>query len=312
MRRWAMVLVVLIVLTSIPSPAAARERIKGIYSAISGIFTGMWVAKEAELYERHGLSMELVYIPAASKVVQAMLGGEAPLALSGGKAVVDANLAGADLVIFGGAANVPAFYLMARPEINSIQELKGKPVGVTRAGSSTDFTMRYVLKKFGLEPDKDVPILQIGGMPELAAAISQGIIVAAPFSSPTNLRAQKVGAKVLIDMGKAGVPFQHTGLLTRRPYLKTNEDVVRRFLKAYAEGVHLFHAQKEMAKKVIGKYTRTTDPEMLEATWQYAVDYVEKIPYPTRDGLREPIAQSVHPRARTAHPDMFVDKLWGK
>ncbi|MBI2369108.1 MAG: ABC transporter substrate-binding protein [Deltaproteobacteria bacterium] len=309
-----------------PSWALAKERLKVIYSAVSGVYAGFWVARAAEVFDRHGLSVELIYVPSASKVVQAMLGGESPVAGGGGKPVVDADLAGADLVIFGGVVNVPAFYLIARPEIRSVQELKGKPVGVSRIGSSSDFTMRYVLKKFGLEPDRDVPILQMGGMMEIGIGIAQGVIVAGTLSSPSNLPALKAGARVLVDMGKAGVAFPHTALLTRRSYLKTNEDVVRRFLKGYAEAVHLVFTQKELAKKVIGVYTRTADPEVLEVTWQYAVDYVEKIPYPTREGLRETLAQSTHPRARTAQPDMFVDdrlvqeleqqgffkRLWGK
>src|SRR5581483_10380180 len=103
----------------------------------------------------------------AAQVIQTMMAGENQIATAGGSGVVDANFAGADLVAVAGMVNMPAFYIVVQPEIKTLQDLRGKPVGITRFGSSTDFTMRYILRKAGLEPDKDVPLLQLGGQPEL-------------------------------------------------------------------------------------------------------------------------------------------------
>ena len=136
---------------------------------------------------------------------------------------MNAVLSAADLVFIGGVANVPAFYMMALPEIKSVADLKGKTVGVTRFGSSTDFALRYLVQKNGFNPDKDLNILQLGGMPELAAALSKRLIVAAPLSAPTHIRARAAGAQPLLDMAKAGVYFpahgrhHQSGLLENQP-----------------------------------------------------------------------------------------------
>jgi len=284
-----------------------RTKLNVIYPAISGINNALWIAAEANTFGKYGLEVSLLYVPSAPQVVRVMLAGDSQISLTGGAPVVAADLSGADLVFIGGVANVPAFYLMAAPEIKSIEDLRGKTVGVTRFGSSTDFTMRYVLQKHGLQPEKDVTLLQIGGMPELAAAFSKRLIVAAPFSSPTNLRAKKAGAHVLIDMAKAGVSFPHTNIASTRSYLRSNRDVAVNFLKAYSEGIQRMIKDEAFAKKVIRKYTRDQDEEILDTTYQYGLDYIARPPYPTREGIAETLKQTANPKAKTANPDDFVD-----
>lgn len=284
-----------------------RTKLNVIYPAISGVNNALWVAAEANTFGKYGLEVTLLYVPSAPQVVRVMLAGDSQISLTGGAPVVNADLSGADLVFIGGVANVPAFYLMATPEIKSIEDLRGKTVGVTRFGSSTDFTMRYVLQKHGLQPEKDVTLLQIGGMPELAAAFSKRLIVAAPFSSPTNLRAKKAGAHVLIDMAKAGVSFPHTNIASTRSYLRSNRDVAVNFLKGYSEGIQRMIKDEAFAKKVIRKYTRDEDDEILETTYQYGLDYIARPPYPTREGIVEALRQTAQAKAKTANPDDFVD-----
>ncbi len=303
----AALLFLLLCLIAHPASPQSRTKLNVIYPAISGINTALWAAAEANAFQKYGLDVTLVYIPSAPQVVRVMLSGDSQISLTGGAPVVNANLSGADLVFVGGVSNVPAFYLMASPEIQSIEDLKGKTVGVTRFGSSTDFTMRYVLEKHGLQPEKDVTLLQIGGMPELAAALSKRLIVAAPFSSPTNLRAKNAGARVLIDMAKAGVYFPHTGIATTRSYIRTHRPIVLNFLRGYSEGIQKMIADKPFAKQVIQKYTRESDDQIIETTYQYALDYVTRPPYPTREGIAEALKQSNHPNAKTANPDDFVD-----
>ena len=309
MRRIGLVVFVLLLcyLAASRTWAQGRTQLNVIYPAISGVSNAMWVAAEANIFAKYGLEVTLLYIPSAPQVVRVMLAGDSQISFTGGAPVVNANLAGADLVFIGGVANMPAFYLMAAPEIKSIEDLKGKTVGVTRFGSSTDFTMRYVLQKHGLQPDRDVTLLQIGGMPELAAAISKRLIVAAPFSSPTNLRAKKTGAHVLIDMAKAGVAFPHQSIASTRSYIRANREIALNFLKGYSEGIEKMIKDKPFTKKVIRKYTRDQDDEIVETTYQYGLDYIARPPYPTREGIAETLRQSVHPKAKTANPDDFVD-----
>lgn len=294
-------------LLTAPVWSQGKTKLNVIYPAISGISSGLWVAAEANTFGKYGLEVTLLYIPSAPQVVRVMLAGDSQISYTGGAPLVNANLGGADLVFVGGVANMPAFYLMAAPEIKTVEQLRGKTVGVTRFGSSTDFTMRYVLQKHGLQPDKDVTLLQVGGMPELAAAISKRLIVAAPFSSPTNLRAKQTGAHVLIDMAKAGVAFPHQNIASTRSYIRAHRDIVLNFLKGYSEGIAKMMQDKPFTKRVLTKYTRDRDEDILETTYQYGLDYIARPPYPTRDGIAEALKQTNHPKAKTANPDDFVD-----
>lgn len=304
----------LLVVLAFPVSIQARDRLVVGYTAITGIKAGLWVAKEGGIFEKYGFTGDLVFISTGSKMVQAMLGGEVPFAGAGGIAAVSATLAGGDFVMLGALAKVPAFYIMALPEIKSIEGLRGKAVGVARFGSATDFAMRYVLRKHGLEPERDVKLIQTGDVFAGAAAMANRLIVAAPFSSPANLRAQEIGAHVLVNMGKAGVYFPHDAWMARRSFVNANEDLVRRFIKAYSEGVYRLFTDKELGRRAIQRFTRATDSKVVDAVYQYALDYVEKIPYNTREGIQEILNQLAvtNPKAKTANPDSFYDDRFVK
>jgi ABC-type nitrate/sulfonate/bicarbonate transport system substrate-binding protein len=318
----------LILIAGFSVSSEAKDRLVVGYTAITGIKAGLWVAKEGGVFEKYNIEAHLVLISTASKMVQAMLGGDVPFAGAGGIAAVAATLTGGDFVMVGALAKVPAFYIMALPEIRSFEDLRGKSVGVARFGSATDFTMRYVLRKHGLEPGRDVTLVQTGDVFAGAAAMANRVIVAAPFSVPSNLRAQEVGAHVLLNMGKAGVYFPHDAWMARRSFINANEDLVRRFMKAYSEGVYRLHTDRELSRRAIQRFTRATDPKVIDAVYQYALDYVEKIPYNTREGIQEILDQLAltNPKAKTARPEEFYDdrfikelettgfykQLWGK
>src|ERR671919_2694747 len=238
----------LILITALPGLTMAKDRLAMGYSSASGVFAGMWVAQEGRIFEKYDIDSNLVLIASGSLMVQAMLGGELPIAGAAGSAAVDASLGGADIVMFGSMVKVPAFYIMALPEIKTIDDLRGKSVGVTRFGSSTDFTMRYVLRKQGLEPGRDVTLIQTGDLFAAAAMLRTRDIVAAPFSSPANLRAEEAGAKVLVNMGKAGVYFPHDAFMARRSFINAKGDLTQRFLKAYSEAVYRLFTGRELRR----------------------------------------------------------------
>ncbi len=292
----------------------AKDKLATGYTATSGIFGGLWVAQEARLFDKYDIDSNLVLIPTASRMVQSMLGGDVAFSGAGGNAAIEATLAGGDFVMVGSLAKVPAFYIMALPEIKTIEDLRGKSVGVTRFGSSTDFTMRYVLKKHGLEPGKDVTIVQMGDLIAAAVSMKNRTIFAAPFSSPANVRAQEVGAKVLLNMGSAGIYFPHDAWMARKSFINAHEDLVRRFLKAYSEGVKRLHSDPEIARRAIVRYVRASDPKIVDAVYQYAVDYVDKVPYNTREGIQEVLNQIAerNPKAKDARPETFYDDRFVK
>ncbi len=307
MKRLIVVVLFLSALGAGQAWPQTRTKLNVVYPAISGINAALWFAAETRAFEKHGLEVKLIYIPTALQVTRVVLTGDSQIAFSGGTPVVNAVLGGADLVFIGGVANVPAFYMMALPEIKTVADLKGKAVGVTRFGSSTDFAMRYLLIKQGLNPDKDVTVLQLGGMPELAAALSKRLIAAAPLSAPTHIRARSAGAQPLIDMAKAGVYFPHTAVITTRAYLKTNREIVASFFKGYSEGIQRFLQDKATAKKIIQQYTRDSADDIIEATYQYSVDYVVRPPFANREGIVETLKLSTVPEASKANPDLFID-----
>ena len=151
---------VLLLLSLDPPADAQTKKIEIAYSAISATQATLYFTREAGIFEKHGLSVNLNYVASGSRVAQALLAGEFPIALAG-SAVVFANLAGGDVVYIGGVVNVPAFYLLVTPEIKRIEDLRGKALGVTRFGASTDFALRHALPLWGIEPGKDVKITSL-------------------------------------------------------------------------------------------------------------------------------------------------------
>jgi NitT/TauT family transport system substrate-binding protein len=214
---------------------AQTKRIPVAYSAVSASQSSFYLTKEAGLFEKHGLFVDPVYVASGTKVAQAVIAGEFPIALAGGT-VVNANLAGGDIAIFGGVVNVPSFYIFVHSSIKRPEDLKGKTVGITTFGSSTDFSIRYLIKKLGMEPDKDVKILQMGGQPQIVAAMVAGAVQAGVLSSPANYNAMKAGFQMLVDFKSVGLDYPTVSLVSTRSYIKKDPQTVRRFLMAYSEG----------------------------------------------------------------------------
>jgi NitT/TauT family transport system substrate-binding protein len=320
------ILIIFMVLT-FPGRAAAQKLVVG-WSAVSALNSPFWVMKDAGFFKEEGLDTDLIYIPSSSTMAQAQLAGEVSVSTANSQVVVDADLQGGNLVAMGAVINKVAFYVMAPPEITSISQLKGKPVGVTRFGASTDFAMRMLLQKYGLQPIRDVPIIQIGGMPEIAAALSKRSIYAAPMSYPMAYVAEQAGMKVLVNLAKENIPFVHVGITTSRSFMANHRAQAKAFLRAYGRAVRFMHTNKEDFKKIITRYSGIKDPGMLDGSVQYAYDFVEKIPLVKRDAFQVTLDQIVHqrPAAKQAKPEQFYDNslvqelinegffasLWGK
>ena len=292
----------------IPSITSAKDRINIVYASISGLFLGCWVAQDAGYFDRNNLDVNLVYIQSAGTAIQALLGGDAQIVLAGGEPVVESSLKGGDAVFIGGISIVPAVHFMALPEIRTVQDLRGKPVGVTRFASSTDFAMRQVLRRNGLEPIRDVPILQFtAGHRALATALLNKSIYAATIAPPNSLRAEKGGAKLLIDMAKSGIYFPYSTISSTRTFLKKNRAAALSFMSGYSEGVKRMNTDKAFSIAVLKKYLRENDPEILETMYKYALDYIIRVPEANKEGINEILRQSPDPKAKSALPDAFID-----
>ena len=309
------------------SPARA-EKFVIAWSAVSALNSPFWVMNDAGLLKQEGLDMQLVYIASSPTVAQATLAGDIVLSGANSQVIVDAGLNGGDLVAMGAITNVVAFYIMAAPEIKTVADLRGKMVGVTRFGASTDFGMRMLLSKYGLEAVKDVPFIQIGGMPELAAALSKKTVFAAPMSQPMVYLAEKAGMRMLANLAKEDIPFMHIGLTTSKRWIKENRRAAKSFVRAYGRAMHFMHHRKEETRKIFARYTKINDPGMLEGSIQYGYDFMEKIPFVKPQAFQVTIDQiaKTNPKAKQARPEQFFDntlvqelvdegffaKLWAK
>jgi len=269
----------------------------------------MWFAKEANLYEKHGLAVEAISIPGSSMALQAMLSGELPIIQLGGAASMQANLAGADTVIVATILTKFLFSIFSRPEITRIADLKGKIFGATRFGTLSDFASRFALEKHGLNPDRDIAMVQTGGQPETLVALLTARVQAAALSVPAILRAKKANMRELLDMAKLDATIHQNGVVTTRKYLKTNEDTVRRFLRAYIEGATLAKRDKAFATRVMAKYLGTNDREILDDAYERVTLHLEIPPYPTVEGVGVLLKtlEKAQPKARTAKPEDFID-----
>ncbi|MBI4523227.1 MAG: ABC transporter substrate-binding protein, partial [Deltaproteobacteria bacterium] len=252
-----------------PGALRAQAKLKVAYPTLVGSMAVLWVTKESRLFEKHGLDVELIFISGSSKVVQAILAKEIPIAEIAIPAVIQANLAGADLLMVAGPNHKPGQKVMVKPEIKRPEDLKGKKIGVTRFGTSDDFLLRFVLGQWGIHPDREVALIQMGGSQETLAGMIAKSVDGGLLSSPLHLRASKLGFSQLADLSTIGVDYQGAGVVTTKTYLRENRDVARRYLRAYVEGLHRLKTDKSFSMKVIGKYSRISEPDWLEETYQH-------------------------------------------
>ena len=276
-----------------PSIAHA-EPIRLAYSSISGAMAPLWVAQDYGYFRRHGVDLQLLYIGGGSVATQALLGGDVQFVRLGANAVVQASLRGANLKMIGNTINTLVFSLMARPEVQTAKDLKGRKIGLTRLGGSTDFALDLALKKWGLRRGSDVAVLQTGGMPQLLGAITGGVVDAGVVSPPTNLSAAKLGLKELVDFGEIGIVYPNSPLATSQVYLEKNRATALRVLRAYSEGIHRVRADKEGTMKVLARYTKVNDPEILAELYRiYGVKYLEPVPRVRLDAVDEVLRSEV-------------------
>jgi len=286
--------------------AAAQSPVRINWTAVTGAQSGMFMAKQENLFKENGLDVELVHIPSSSRGIQSILAGEIAFSFMDGVNAAQANLKGANLALVAGATNRQVFSLMAKPEIKRIADLKGKKIGITRVGSSTHTSALFALNSAGLKPS-DYQILPLMEVPNIFTALSAGQIDAGVMSPPTNSRAKKAGFVELMNIAKEGPEFVSVAIGTSRTYIKANEDIVRRVVRAYAEGVQMFKSNKAAALKMIANQLKVKEPEIQEDTWNQFREYLEYPPYVSRKGMEAVLAEISDPAAKSAKADDFID-----
>jgi ABC-type nitrate/sulfonate/bicarbonate transport system substrate-binding protein len=255
------------------------------YSALVPSGAPFWIAQELKLFEREGLKTELLYINAAPRVMAAMLAGEIQIALSGVSPLVTTYAQGSDPVAIAGAVNQINVAIFARPEIRNPEELRGKRIGITRFGGLTDFSAQYALKKWNLQPAKDVAIIQIGDASALMGAMAGNAVQAATLQPPSTILAAQLGYRELLDLSRSGLDYQNTVVLTTKSLVKRSPDTFRRFMRGYSAALAVFHKQKETSLRVIARYLKGMDPVILEKSYEAYKAWVPEIPYLNQTGM---------------------------
>jgi NitT/TauT family transport system substrate-binding protein len=266
--------VVLAFVFVLPHASLAQTKMTIAYSSLGPMATGVWMAKDSGAFDKYGIQADVIFISSGPVVVQALIGGDLQGGSGATNAVINAILNGAPIIGVAATANRPYHRLFVQPEINRLEDLKGKTLGVTRFGSITDNLTRILLRKSGLEGT--VNVRQMGGTIEVSAAFQNRVIAGAVTS---DLRVSPPSqAKILTRLIDLGIPYSMNMIAVSREYFRRNPETVERMVRAYADGVAFMNRQKEQGLKIIAKYARLTDPKMIEDHYNDSVTYLDRIP----------------------------------
>jgi NitT/TauT family transport system substrate-binding protein len=290
---------------------AQDKALKKIYFGVSTLSPNLWIpwlAKEAKLFEKNGLDVETVLLRGSGQTSQAMVSGSLFASSVASPAVMLANLNGADLANVAHGIASQGSKLMVRPEIRRPEDLRGKKIGISSLGSAGDLIFGYVLRKYGIDANREINFLAVGNTGERLQALLNGAVDAADLTYPADVQAERKGFRTLLEAKKELV-YPTASVVTRRKTIREDRDSVMRFVRGYVEGIAYLKHNKEFSKKVLGKYLRTNDQEYLEGAYIiFRQDFIAA-PYPITKEL-EAIYEMVAYRRPEIHnhkPEEFVD-----
>ncbi len=287
--------------------AQGLTRVMSGYSAVSGPHAVLWIARDAGLFEKNGLRTDVAYIRSGSTMAQTLVSGEIQMAQTGGPATLAAGVAGMDVTFVAVALNTTPIVIMGN--VSKMEELKGKAIGVTRYGSNTDISARFAIRKAGLQPEKDIALIQLEDYPGIMGGMQSGRIAAGALADPFTDAAKKLGYKEIADIAALGLEFPFVGIVAKKSYLKENSDTAQRFVRAYTEAIALYKNNRELAMKITSKYTGIKDPAILSSTVSFYAPKLARVPYPTIGGIRFVLDQisARDPKAKNVAPESFMD-----
>jgi NitT/TauT family transport system substrate-binding protein len=254
--------------------AQAQTKMTIAYSSIGPMATGVWMAKESGAFDKYGIQADIILITSGPVAVQSLIGGDLQAVSAASNAVINAILNGAPIIAVGGTANRPYHRLFVQPEINRLDDLRGKTLGVTRFGSITDNLTRILLRRNGLEGA--VNVRQMGGTIEVAAAF-QNRLIAGAVTSEMRV-APPSQPRILVRLVEMGIPYSMNMIAVQREYYRRNPEPVEKMVRAYADGIAFLNQNKERAIKIITKYSRLSDPKMIDDHYNDSVTYLDRVP----------------------------------
>ena len=286
-------------------PAADRVRIG--YTSPGPQHGLLWVGDTAGLFKKNNLDLEIIYMP-CNISAPSLMAGEIQFGQMTGALMAPVRLQGDDPVMLVSAQELLDDRLMARPNIRTPEDLKGKRIAISRFGAASHMRVLNILPRYGLT-EKDVTFLQIGDTPARIIALTGNSVDASSFSPPDHLVAQQAGMKILLNMAELNIFYQGTGLVSTQRFIAKNRDVARRIVKSYIEAIHLVRSNPEATKRAFVKYRKSKDEKQLEDAYQTLREIVKIKPYPNLEGFKtifKDVSDRI-PAARTANPREFVD-----
>jgi NitT/TauT family transport system substrate-binding protein len=314
LRGFSLSHAILFIFSFILLPATwGQEKIRLAHSALESSNSVWYLAQERGFYKKHGLDVDLLFIPSTTTSVSSLVAGDVHVANASGGGVANAVVAGADIVLVACYLNSLPYDLVVNESIKSAEDLKGKSIGISRIGSASDVAARALIRGLGMEPDKQVPIMQVGGPAERAAAFRTGRIVG--FPSPPGIIHLTKGMpfKILISTAdfQKRFDFPYICATTTKSYLSRPRETVKKVIMAHIEATHFFKTRKEESKKIVSKYSRITNEAYLEDAYTATAKLYDRVPLVTRAGTEVQIkeATSRKPGAQLRIEDMVDDSI---
>lgn len=290
--------------------AHAQQRVAASYPGIAGYNIPFWVALDAGEFKKAGLEVDPVMISGGSKSMQALLSGGLDFAHVSGGVSVQANLSGADVTILATAANSMSAGVIAAKDVKSFQDLRGKKIGIASFGGNNDIGLRFAFKKNGINPDKEVTFLQMGGERNRLTALERGAIAATIMSPPGLFVAESQGYSRLGDLNSMGMRYPELSIVARKRDLKERRDLVRRYLRAYLDSVRLMKGNRDLTVRVIEKYIHVGSKAEALKTYDYFVKSISDTLRTEREGITEFLAtlEAKTPGVSRRNPNEFIDE----
>jgi NitT/TauT family transport system substrate-binding protein len=325
----ALIALVVVALTDTATKSAAQSpSLTAFYTAHVVSMTPMWIANENGFFKKHGADVRLVFIGSGPLGTTSILAGEVDIGIIGGFAPIRAVLSGAkNLVIIGQSKTYMVGSIVGKKEIAGVQYLKGKRLGIDRIGSNPDMYTQASLARFQIDPLRDLSYIQLGSTTQGIPALKSGAIDAFTTSSPYDLFAQRMGYKVILDITELKIPFAATVLISTRSTVTRKQAEITKFARAYAEAVHFYLTNPEGASKIVEKYTKVEDKEVINHAMAAEAKAMEKTLRVDAKGIELilKLMSKTVPQAASARPEEFYDprffmdlrdsgflkKLWG-
>ena len=303
-------LCLLLIALVLTAPVLAQERLRLAWAGFSPTNSPIWVMDDRKLLQKQGISPEIIAINASPTVLQALLADEIEAASISVTTLASSRLAGADTVMIVGV--VPTFvdHIISLSAITKVEQLKGKIGGVNRLGSTSDLGLRLALRKLGVDPEKDVKIIPVGGNPERFAALSKGVTQFTIMPEPFLTQAERLGFRNLYNVSELKIPFWWNAIMTRDSIVKTKRPLMLKLARAMIEAIHIIKTEKDYAIRLFKKNLGVSDPEGLERAYKDYANIFPEAPYPTPDGVKTMLDDLglKNPKAASADAAAFVDQ----